>query len=119
MDKEELHEFGDFEINNTALETIIGQAAIQVEGVYDLSGGYIESFIDKLNRKVKTKGIKTEVVDSTINIKLSLVVKSGYVLEEVSRNVRDKVMATISKMLGLKTGTISIDVKDVFYSKKE
>lgn len=119
MNKEEIHEFGDFEIAKEALESIIGQAALKVEGVHDLGGGFFENIFQKFSKNIKRKAIETEVKDSMVKINLGIIVEYGLVLEEVAERVKEEVGKVVKKMLGLEVGRISVNVIDVYIMNKD
>ncbi|HPF53072.1 MAG TPA: Asp23/Gls24 family envelope stress response protein [Eubacteriales bacterium] len=95
--------------------TIASLATEDVEGVAGLSGTAIEGLSEKLGKKSYTKGIKVEVGEQECAVDLTLIVKYGFRIQEVCKNVQDAVKSSIETMTGLKAVEVNIYVQSVTF----
>ncbi|MCS6994644.1 MAG: Asp23/Gls24 family envelope stress response protein [Anaerolineales bacterium] len=99
------------------LLTIARMAALGVEGVARLAS--VPGGFDRLFRRGADDGVRLTVEDGLVYIELYLVLKSGYNVREVSRNVQTQVARAISEMVGMEVGHVNIHIEDIEYQAGE
>jgi uncharacterized alkaline shock family protein YloU len=106
-------EMGAIRIADEVVSTVAGLAAMEVEGVASMSGGWGTDLAEKLGRKNFGKGIKVEVNDDETRIDIYVVVQFGYPIPEVAENVQKEVKVAVETMTGLKVTAVNVHVVSV------
>ena len=102
-------------IKDEAIEAIILNATLGVEGVEDTWKG-IEEFIPYLSKDKKhPHGIDFVVADGIISMNIFLIAKYGFDLREVGKDVQKNVKTQIETMTPFKVGEINVIVEDIKY----
>ena len=66
-----------------------------------------------------SKGVSISIEDGHVSVKLSLNVRYGYSIPDVSRNVQDKVASAIESMTGLSVLDVNIRIAGVVNAENE
>ncbi len=82
-------------ISDEVVAVIAGLAATEVEGVANMSGDLTREIINKLGMNSLAKGIALQVEDQVVTVTVSLTIKYGYSVPEVSAKVQEKVKNAI------------------------
>ena len=100
--------------------TIANLAATEVEGVTGLGGGFADS-IGALfgGKKSYTKGVRVEVGSEEAAVDLSINVKYGYKIQEVSAAVQQEVKKAIEMMTGLRVVEVNVFVQSVTFETEK
>jgi uncharacterized alkaline shock family protein YloU len=61
----------------------------------------------------QSDGVRIEIVGSTVNIDLFIILKPEVNVRQVSRNVQKEVSRAIDEMVGMSPGRINIHVEDI------
>lgn len=118
MPKPEINnEYGAIRIADEVVATVAGLAAIDVEGVAAMSGGWSTDLVEKLGRKNFGKGIKVEVSDDETKIDIYTVVQFGYPIPDVASNVQKEVKMAVETMTGLNVAQVNVHVVGVSMKK--
>ncbi|MEI3220462.1 MAG: Asp23/Gls24 family envelope stress response protein [Lachnoclostridium sp.] len=104
---------GEVKIADEVVAIIAGLAAMEVEGVASMSGNTTREIIGKLGMKNLSKGVKVDVLEGIVTVSLTLNLKYGYSIVEVSNKVQEKVKAAIENMTGLTVADVNIRVAGV------
>ena len=104
---------GEVKIADEVVAIISGLAAMEVEGVSSMSGNTTREMIGKLGMKTLSKGVKVDVLEGIVTVSLTLNLKYGYSIVEVSNKVQEKVKAAIENMTGLEVADVNIRVAGV------
>jgi uncharacterized alkaline shock family protein YloU len=104
---------GEVKIADEVVAIIAGLAAMEVEGVSSMSGNTTREIIGKLGMKTLSKGVKVDVLEGIVTVSLTLNLKYGYSIVEVSNKVQEKVKAAIENMTGLTVADVNIRVAGV------
>ena len=104
---------GEVKIADEVVAIIAGLAAMEVEGVSSMSGNTTREIIGKLGMKTLSKGVKVDVLEGIVTVSLTLNLKYGYSIVEVSNKVQEKVKAAIENMTGLEVADVNIRVAGV------
>lgn len=120
MQKSELNnELGVVRIADEVVSTVAGLAAVEVEGVAAMSGGWGTEIVEKLGRKNFGKGIKVEVSDQQTKIDIFLVIEYGYAIPTVAESVQKEVRVAVENMTGLTVSTVNVHVVGVSLKKDD
>jgi len=101
---------GAIRIADDVLAVIAGTAALEAEGVAGLAGYYSNDLNSKAVRKHMAKGVSVKVSGGTVSFHLVITVKFGSKLQEVSREVQQRVKGAIETMTGLAVAEVNISV---------
>ncbi len=106
-------EIGQVQIADEVVAIIAGLAAMEVDGVSSMAGTSTRDLISKLGKKNLSKGVKVDVLDGVVTVSLSLNLRFGKNIMEVSSRVQEKVKAAIENMTGLSVADVNIKVAGV------
>lgn len=104
---------GEVQIADEVVAIIAGLAAMEVEGVASMAGNATRELISKLGMKSLSKGVKVDVLEGIVTVSLSLNLKFGYSIMDISAKVQEKVKAAIENMTGLTVADVNIRVQGV------
>lgn len=115
---------GKTTIADGVVEKIAGLAARDVPGVYAMGSGLsrtIGAVRDRVpgGSKSVTRGVKAEVGEVQTALDLEIVVEYGVSISELSRDVRENVIAAVERMTGLEVVEVNIAVSDVKLPEEE
>ncbi len=112
-------ELGKIQIAPEVLEVIAGMAASEVEGVAQMSGGFVGDIVERLGRKNIARGVRVEVGTKEAAVDVSIIVKFGHRIPEVARNIQDSVRNAIETMTGLSVVEVNVHIVDVELKAEE
>lgn len=104
---------GQVQIVDDVVAIIAGLAATETEGVESMAGNITNELVAKLGMKNLSKGVKVKVTEKGVYVDLTLVLKYGYNIPDVSAKVQDKVKSEIENMTGLDVAEVNIRVASV------
>ncbi len=110
---------GDIQIADDVIAIIAGLAATEVEGVAKMYGNITNELVSKLGMKNLSKGVKVIVNPEDVQVDLSLELKYGYSVMEVSKVVQEKVKQAIETMTGLEVSEVRVRIAGVAIEKEE
>lgn len=118
MPKPEINnEFGTIRIADEVVATVAGLAAVEVEGVAAMSGGWGTDLVEKLGKKNFGKGIKVEVINDETKIDIFLVIEFGYPIPQVAADVQREVKQAVETMTGLNVTLVNVHIVGVQLKK--
>lgn len=107
---------GSVKIADEVVELIAGMAASEVEGVAELSGGFVGDLANMLTRsKNFSKGIKVEIGEQETTVDLFLAVEYGVSIPTVAGKVQEVVKEAIEGMTGLKVLQINVHIQGIAF----
>ena len=109
---------GTVRIADDVLAIIAGTAALEAEGVAGLAGYYSNDVNNKAVRKHMAKGVNVKVEDDCASFHIVISVKFGTKLQEVSREVQQRVKGAIETMTGLTVAEVNISVNTLVDENK-
>lgn len=109
----EKDKIGEVQIADEVVAIIAGLAATEVDGVSSMAGNITNGLVGKLGMKNLSKGVKVVVTEEHVSVDLSLNIKYGYQIPEVSENVQEKVKTAIENMTGLTVLDVNIRIAGV------
>ena len=104
---------GEVRIADEVVAIIAGLAATEVDGVDSMAGNITNELVGKLGMKNLSKGVKVDVTEEHVSVDLSLNIKSGYNIPDVSERVQDRVKSAIENMTGLTVLDVNIRIAGV------
>ena len=104
---------GEVKIADEVVAIIAGLAATEVSGVDSMAGNITNELVGKLGMKNLSKGVKVDVTEEHVSVDLSLNMKYGYNIPEVSEKVQEKVKSAIENMTGLTVLDVNIKIAGV------
>ena len=110
---------GDIQIADEVITIIAALAATEVEGVAKMYGNITNELVSKLGMKNLSKGVKVQVTPQDVKVDLSLELKYGYSVLEVSSKVQEKVKQAIETMTGLTVSMVRVRIAGVAIAKEE
>lgn len=98
------------------IATIANLAAAEVKGVSGLGGGFADSITGILGgKKSYTKGVRVEVGTEEVAVDLSINVRYGSKIQDVSNDVQKEVKNAIEMMTGLRVVEVNVFVQSVTF----
>ena len=98
---------------------IAGLAAMEVKGVYGMSGGMVDGITELLKKKNLAKGVRVEVGEKEAAIDLSIIVEYGSKVPEVAVAVQENVKRAIESMTGLTVVEVNVHIQGVEFQQEE
>ena len=110
-------DLGEVQISNDVLAVISAMAAMEVDGVVAMAGNITAELVSKLGMKKLSKGVRVDVVDNTVMVDLSIILRINENIVTISKKVQDKVKTTVENMTGLKVNEVNVHVQGVNVEK--
>lgn len=92
---------GVVRIADEVIAVIAGTAAMEAEGVASLAGA---------TRKHRARGVQVQVKAQAVVLSIALTIKAGKKLQDVSREVQQRVKSAIETMTGLTVNEVNVSV---------
>ena len=107
---------GEIKVSNQVISVISGMAVNEIEGVAALAEDLDSTVYSK---KMLSRGIFVEVKNDELTVTLNIVVKYGYHINEVAREVQLKVKDALENMLGFRIKTVNVIVAGVDFTEAD
>ena len=104
---------GEVKIADEVVAIIAGLAATEVEGVASMAGNITNELVGKLGMKNLSKGVKVDVTEEHVSVDISLNIRYGYKIPEVSEKVQERVKTAIENMTGLMVLDVNVKIAGV------
>jgi uncharacterized alkaline shock family protein YloU len=103
---ESIHAFdnGTLRIADEVIAIIAGTAAMEAEGVAPVDPA------DAKHKKGYTRGVKIGVNDNQVNVSLSISVRQGFRIADVTQDAQQKVKTAIETMTGMLVSSVDVSV---------
>lgn len=109
---------GELSFEDNVLQTIIGVALKNVDGLISVDGGFFSDMTKKLTRQDSvTSGIEVEVGKKQVAVDLDVVVAYGKDLPAMFSAVQEMLKKEVARMTSLEVVAVNLHVKDIL--KKE
>ena len=107
-------ENSNIKIADDVVAVIAGVAVSEVQGVYEMSGGFAGGISEVLSgKKNLSKGIKVLVAETEAKIDVNIVVEYGVRIPEIAFEIQTKVKKAVETMTGLKVAEVNVHVQGV------
>ena len=107
------HTTGTVQIADEVAANIVALAATEVEGVASLGGNITHEKAARAGARALSKGVKAEITDGVISVRLIIIMKYGYNIPETTIRVQEKVKSALETMIGLDVAEVNVSVADV------
>lgn len=111
-------EVGNIRIADEVVAKVAGKAALEIAGVYKMSGGMVDEVTKLLGKKNTGKGVKVEVGDRECSVDVYIVVDYGVSFPAVAMEVQQNIIKAITEMTGLKVLEVNVYIQDVNIREK-
>ena len=111
------NDLGVIRIADVVGSTVAWRAAIEVEGVANMSGGWCTDLVERLGRKNLSKGIKVESTGDQTSIDIFIFIEFGYAIPKVAESVQREVKQAVETMTGLTVTAVNVHVVSVATKK--
>jgi len=111
------NDLGVIRIADEVVSTVAGLAAVEVEGVASMSGGWGTDLVEKLGKRNLGKGIKVDATGEKTIIDIFIVIEFGYAIPKVAENVQKEVKVAVESMTGLTVAAVNVHVVSVMTKK--
>lgn len=103
-------EQGNVEISTDVISTIIGIAALKVDGVSSLGNGINAANVEKQTPKALQKTVRIYKNEEAVSVDVALNLKFGSEIMDVVPDVQEKIKDTMLDMIGIEVDTVNIRI---------
>jgi len=118
-EKEKKNDLGMLKINNEVIASIARNAALQVDGVESIKRNILSMITDLFNKGYNNKGISLEINESEVKIGVTIVVRFGVTIPDVSSLVQENIRTAIEEMTGLSVSEVNVNIADIHSEESE
>lgn len=112
-------ELGNIHISEDVLAVIAAAAATEVEGVGSLSTNLSSDIAELLGgKKNLSKGIRIAMEEDSVQVDVSLLIKYGYTIVDVAKEVQNAVFNAIENTSGLPVENVNVHVAGILFDKE-
>lgn len=104
---------GSVQIADEVVAMIASLAATEVDGVSAMAGNISNELMSRVGVKNLTKGVKVEVIGSSVKVDLAVLMEYGYNIPTTSQKVQERVKNSIENMTGLTVSDVNIRIAGV------
>lgn len=104
---------GEVIISEEVVAVIAGLAAMDIDGVASMAGNATREIISKLGGRSLAKGVRADILENVTTITITLNLKYGYNVMDVSKKVQEKVKSTVESTTGLTVADVNVRVAGV------
>lgn len=108
-------QYGNIDIANNVIATVVGGAATDIYGIVGMaSKNQIRDNVNEiLKRENFARGVVVRQEDNGVAIDVYIIVGYGTKISEVCRNVQDNVKYNLETMLGVTANSVNVYVQGV------
>ncbi len=118
FNQEIVSDMGMVKITEEVVAIIAGIAAMEVQGVAGMSGGFAGEIVEMLGRKNLSKGVKVEVGEKEAAIDLYIIIEYGCRIPDVAWDIQERVKKSVETMTGLNVIEVNIHIQGVNFEKE-
>lgn len=112
-------ELGNIHISEDVLAVIAAAAAAEVEGVGSMSTNLSSDIAELLGgKKNQSKGIRITMVEESVRVDVSLLIKYGYTIIDVAKQVQTAVHNAVENTSGLAVEQVNVHVAGILFEKE-
>ncbi|MDD6428282.1 Asp23/Gls24 family envelope stress response protein [Candidatus Weimeria sp. HCP3S3_B5] len=101
-------------VTDEVMATIAGLAASDVEGLAYIGNGLTRSNITKAGANKLSKGIHIiREEDGSVTVRLAIVLRYGYEVPNVCREIQDKVKTNVETMTGISVREVDVRIASI------
>lgn len=110
---------GAVNISDEVVAVIASMAANEVEGIAGMVSGVAGGFAELLGMKNLSKGVRCVRDGDTVSIDLSIIVKYGAKIPDISWKLQNKVKNDVEAMTGLVVKSVNLSVDGISVADDE
>lgn len=110
---------GVIRISDDVVATVAGLAALDTPGISAMSGGISEGLAKRLTGKNAQRGVSVEVGQVEAAIDLRVIVHYGAAIQNVCRDLQERVREAVQNMTGLNVVEVNVKVEGVQMQEEE
>lgn len=112
-------ELGNINISEEVLSVIAAAAATEVEGVGGLAANLGSDIAELLGgKKNLSKGVHITVEEESVRVDVSILIKYGYTIIDVAKEVQNAVFSAIENTSGLTVECVNVHVLGVTFDRE-
>ena len=112
-------ELGNIHISEEVLAAIAAAAATEVEGVGSLAANLGSDIAELLGgKKNLSKGVHITVEEESVRVDVSILIKYGYTIIDVAKEVQNAVFSAIENTSGLTVECVNVHVLGVAFDRE-
>lgn len=111
-------EVGNIRIADEVVAKVAAKAALEIPGVYKMSGGMVDEVTKLLGKRNQGKGVKVEVGDRECSVDVYVIVEYGVSFPNVALEIQQNIIRAITEMTGLKVLEVNVYIQDVNIKEK-
>ena len=104
---------GSVQIADEVVAMIASLAATAVDGVSAMGVNITNELMSRVGVKNLTRGVKVEVIGSSVKVELVVLLEYGYNIPATSQKVQERVKNAIENMTGLAVTDVNIRIAGV------
>jgi uncharacterized alkaline shock family protein YloU len=112
-------DIGKVQVDDDVIAIIAGTAALEVEGITPTGGNITNDFVGRIGKKNFARGVKVSIDDCKATIDLSMELKFGYKISDVTTEVQRRVKSAVETMTGLEVVSVNVNVVSVNFEKQK
>lgn len=110
---QEDEQLGTVKIADDVVAMIASLAAIEVEGVADMSGNVTKDLLSRVGMRGMPKGAKVEVFQKKVKVDLAIMMEYGFNIPATCQRVQAKVKSAVENMTGLEVTDVNIRIAGI------
>lgn len=116
---QEDEKIGSVKIADDVVAMIAALAAMEVEGVADMSGNVTNEFLSRVGMKNTARGARVEVLQRKVKVDLAITMEYGFNIPATCQRVQAKVKSTVENMTGLEVTDVNIRIAGINVAKEK
>ena len=108
---------GSVQIADEVVAMIASLAATEVDGVSAMGGNITNELMSRVGVKNLTRGVKVEVIGSSVKVELVVLLEYGYNIPATSQKVQERVKNAIENMTGLALTDVNIRIAEAYMNR--
>lgn len=118
-DKDNKNYFGVVKINDEVIASIARKAALQVAGVERVKSSMFSMLMELFSKEYHKNGITLDINDNNVTIGITIVVRYGVTIPDISSLVQDNIRSAIEEMTGLSVAEVNVSIADIYSEESE
>ena len=116
---QEDEKIGSVKIADDVVAMIAALAAMEVEGVADMSGNVTNEFLSRVGMKNTARGARVEVLQRKVKVDLAITMEYGFNIPATCQRVQAQVKSTVENMTGLEVTDVNIRIAGINVAKEK
>jgi uncharacterized alkaline shock family protein YloU len=112
-------EKGSINISEEVVAVIAAAAAIEVDGVHSLFFSHGKEPANMLSKKALSRGVKLNIEGDDVAVDVYVIASIGHSVNEVGVDIQKAVISAVESTLGVKVGTVNVNICGVSLKKSK